>query len=284
MPATDEDMLRDLLHASTDDLVLAPGRGRAIVTRRRRQRAARGLLAGVPAIGAVAGGLAVAAHSGSTPATTAHRPSTETAAYVTRQVEAALGNAGSYIIETTGTQPGGATFTADTDPVTFSSRQTVIAASGRSITWSRAGDAANTLHWHNTLVDYHSRTWFPVNLQAAAPMAGGPPTSGTDVQGGVPAQIKQDIEDGRLTIVGHGEINGHNAIELQSVTKKDAVTKIWADAQTCQPVRMITGGAGAGKVTNIAWIRKSPALVQAVNNPQIPAGFTHVAPPSPGKK
>jgi hypothetical protein len=74
------------------------------------------------------------------------------------------------------------------------------------------------------------------------------------------------------------------AVELRSAGQQNPVTVLWVDAQTYQPVRMIIGTAGPGKVTNIAWIRKSPALVQAVNHPQIPAGFTRVAPPSPGKK
>jgi len=283
MPTTDEEVLRGILHASTGDLELAPGSARAILTRqRRRRRAARGLLAGVPAAGLAAGGLAVAAHTGTAPATSAHRPSIETVASVTRQVEAALGNADGYIIQTTDTQPGGATFTTDTDPATFNSRQTVTVGSDRSVTWSQFKDVANTLHVRNTVADYQSHTWFAVNLQATGPMAGGEPKKGTDAFGGLPAWIEQDIKEGRLSIVGRGQVNGHNAVGLRPAREHGVFTEIWVDARTCQPLRLIMAGAGARKVTNITWIPKTRALSRAVNTPSIPAGFAHVSPPLPG--
>jgi hypothetical protein len=58
MPDTDEDVLRDLLHSSLDDLSLAPGAARAIVTRQRhrelRRRFATVGVTGVAAAAAVA--------------------------------------------------------------------------------------------------------------------------------------------------------------------------------------------------------------------------------------
>jgi hypothetical protein len=65
MPATDEDVLRDVLHSSLDDLALFPGCARAIVTRqRRRELRRRFATVGVTGV-AAAVAVAVVAESGS---------------------------------------------------------------------------------------------------------------------------------------------------------------------------------------------------------------------------
>ena len=80
MPTTDEDVLRDLLHSSLDDLVMAPGRAHAIVTRqRRRELRRRSAVVGVTGV-AAAVALAVvtdggsATHAKQSLATSAHAP------------------------------------------------------------------------------------------------------------------------------------------------------------------------------------------------------------------
>jgi hypothetical protein len=80
MPTTDEDVLRDLLHASLDDLALAPGRTHAILTRqRRRELRRRSAAVGVTGV-AAAVALAVvtdggpAAHARPPVAGSAHAP------------------------------------------------------------------------------------------------------------------------------------------------------------------------------------------------------------------
>jgi hypothetical protein len=72
MPTTDEDVLRDLLHASLDDLAMPPGRAHAIVTRqRRRELRRRSAAVGVTGV-AAAVALAVVTDGGS--AAHARRP------------------------------------------------------------------------------------------------------------------------------------------------------------------------------------------------------------------
>src|SRR3984957_3388697 len=114
--------LRSALDEEAGDLRVPPGAAQRARSRARRRRAARGLLAGVPAA-ALATGLVLAMQNnnrghapratGTTPspaapaATAASQPAVETAAYVTKRVEAVLANANHYIIrETTNSSPG----------------------------------------------------------------------------------------------------------------------------------------------------------------------------------
>jgi hypothetical protein len=283
--------LRSALDDEVENLRAEPGAAQRARTRARRRRAARGLLAGVPAV-ALATGMVIAAQS-STPGPTTSatgtttspagpttsKPRVETAAYVTKQVEAALANADHYIIRETTQSYSGGTYTNWSDPQTGSSYAVQGTGSGQVLSWNSTFLVNNVLHWRTTEADYSSHTWFVSVIHAAGPIQGALP-QGPDVPGGSPAQLKKMLAGGLMRIVGHGYINGHNATELRA--RLGAITlEVWVDSQTYQPVRFIKsfgGGLGA-LVFNESWITRTPALVSITTHPQIPAGFASVPAP-----
>jgi hypothetical protein len=275
--------LRSALDDEAADVHARPDVAQRARSRGRRRRAARGLFAGVPAV-ALAAGLVIAAQGGTTPVarhpgTTTSKPQVATAAYVTKQVEAALANADHYIIrETTQSYSGG--YTSWTDPRTGSSYAVQGAGSGKVLSWNSTFYVNNVLHWRTTEADYSSHTWFVSVIHAAGPIQGTPP-QGPDVPGGSPAQLMKWLADGTMRVVGHGYVNGHGATALQ--TRLGVITlEVWVDSKTYQPVREIKsfgGGLKATLVFNDSWIPRSAALVSLANNPQIPAGFTQVPAP-----
>ena len=263
--------------------------------RARRRRTVRGLVAGVPAV-ALAAGLVVAAQGRPAPATsatsanratstarpagtTAASPRYVTAAYVTRQVEAALANADHFIIrDETGSYPGG-TLTEWTDPRTGSTYSVQGTGAQRTLAWNSTFYVKKVLHWKTVEADYSSHTWFVSIIHAAGPIQGAPP-SGPDVPGGSPAQLQEMLKKGLLHIAGHGTVNGHKATELKGNTGPVTLT-VWVDSTTYQPVRYIRDfGKNLGSlVFNETWMPRSPALVHIANTPRIPAGFTRVPAP-----
>jgi hypothetical protein len=284
--------LRSALDDEVENLRAQPGAAQRARTRARRRRAARGLLVGVPTV-ALATGLVIAAQS-STPGPTTSatgtstrsagpttsNPQVETAAYITKHVEAALANADHYIIRETTQSYSGGIYTGWTDPRTGSSYAAQGAGSGKVLSWNSTFYVNDVLHWRTTEADYSSHTWFVSVIHAAGPIQGAPP-NGPDVPGGSPAQLKKGLADGTMRVVGHGYVNGHHATELRA--SLGVITlEVWVDSHTYQPVREVKsfgGGLNDVLVFNDSWIPRTPALVSLANHPQIPAGFTRVPAP-----
>src|SRR5712664_2360509 len=122
--------VRAMLDGVTTDLRAPAATAARARSRGRRRRTARGLLAVVPAAGAIAG-VAVAMHGGGAaparPAIAAPSPSVkvqhaQTAAYVTRQIKKVLGTADNYIIKSSATSGPGQVTTSYLDTVTGTAR------------------------------------------------------------------------------------------------------------------------------------------------------------------
>jgi hypothetical protein len=279
--------LRSALDEEAGHLRVPPGAAQQARTRARRRRTARGLLAGVPAV-ALAVGLVVATQSHSRgpaaatgPVSSAPAgPAVETAAYVTRHVEAALANADHYIVRDTTSSYAGGTYTSWTDPRTGSSYATQGTGSHMVLSWNSSYFAHRILHWRTTEADYFTHTWSVSVIHAAGPVQG---RLTTPADGGVlgPAQLKKWLKEGTMRVVGHGQVNGHHATELRA--RLGIITmEFWVDSRTFQPVRTIRsfgGGLKTSLVSNESWIVRTPHLVRLANHPQIPAGFTRVAAP-----
>jgi hypothetical protein len=277
-----------------------------LIGRRARRRQRRGLaLRGATAAGVAvlaAGGLFIAVHptggtSGRTPAgatasagqheATGTAPRAETVAYVTTQVKAALGNVNDYILRTDQVQTGagGDTATNWTDPRTSNDYEVLNdPATGKSLAWLSTYLVNRVLTWKDIEADYSTHTWFTSVFHAAGPIQGS--TAGATSTVLTPAQIKAWLDAGKLTILGHQEINGHDAIGLRS-RWADGYRELWVDAQTFLPVREITADFANSNgplknvtlVANETWLPRTRSLLDMVNDVRIPAGFSQVAPP-----
>jgi hypothetical protein len=259
-------------------------------SRARRRRAARGLLAIVPAAGVIAG-LAVAAHGGGTaappvtavaPSVTGSAPAVVTDAYVVSHVQAALRGANDFIIVTKATTGPGQVTTTYLDPATGTGRS-VASIGGHKVTyWIKTTTSGGRDHWQTTYVDYTSRTWWTKNSQSGKL---GKATSGDIVlpADASPDEIIKGLAVGQVRVGVKGKVNGHLAIELiyaGGLAAKAGAVRYWVDATTFQPVRIDLPPFTAATTITEAWIPKSAALVTETNTPQVPAGFRQV-PPSP---
>jgi hypothetical protein len=284
--------LRSALDEEAGDLRVPPGAAQRARSRARRRRTARGLLAGVPAV-ALATGLVLAMQNnpggpatsatGTTAspavpaASAASQPAVETAAYVTKHVEAVLANANHYIIRETTNSYAGGTYTSWTDPRTGSAYAVQGTGSRKVLSWNSAYFVKRVLHWSTTEADYSTHTWFVSVIHAAGPVQGPlpKPADGNDVS---PAQLRKWLKDGTMRVVGHGHVNGHQATALRAQLAIGTL-KIWVDSRTFEPVREISALGVEQKhalVFNESWVPRTSRLVSLANHPQVPAGFTRV--------
>jgi hypothetical protein len=254
--------------------------------------AAGGLFAALHGTGGSAAGNTAGAKGGTTPgrgatATAAAPVRAETVAYVTEQVKTALGNVNDYILRTDQVQtgPGGDSATNWVDPRTGNDYEILRDAStGKSIAWLSTYLVNRVLTWKTIEADFSTRTWFVSVMHAAGPIQGS--TAGVTNSVMTPAEIKQWLDSGKLTIVGRKDINGHQAIGLRQPWA-DGYRELWVDSRTFLPVREIMAdfANAKGPLKNVmlvgddSWLPRTKSLLDMVNHVQIPAGFTRVAPP-----
>ena len=280
--------LRSALDEEAGDLRVPPGAAQRARSRARRRRTARGLLAGVPAV-ALATGLVLAmqnntrgpatratgttASPAAPAASAASQPAVETAAYVTKHVEAVLANANHYIIRETTNSYSGGTYTSWTDPRTGSAYAVQGTGSRKVLSWNSAYFVKRVLHWSTTEADYSTHTWFVSVIHAAGPVQGPlpKPADGNDVS---PAQLRKWLKDGTMRVVGHGHVNGHQATALRAQLAIGTL-KIWVDSQTFEPVREISA-LGAGQTAH-------PGLQRVLGAQDLTPGEPGQPPPDPGR-
>jgi hypothetical protein len=293
----------------------------AVIRQRARQRRRRGLalrgtaVAGVAALaaggvfvgvhgaggaggtGGTSGGTAVAGKSASTRVgaaasrpgiadATAGTPAVITVAYVTGRVKTALGNVNQYIVQDDQVQtgPGGDSDLILTDPRTSNAYEVLRDSSGESLAWLSTYLVNRVLTWKDIEADYSTHTWFVDVFHAAGPIQGS--TAGATSTVMTPAEIKGLLDSGRLTIIGHKVIDGHQTIGLRQPWAR-GYRELWVDSTTFLPVRLITADFADQKgplrsdilIDNESWLPRTQALVNEVNQVHIPAGFTQVAPP-----
>ena len=114
-----------------------------------------------------------------------------------------------------------------------------------------------------------TRTWgewhrLTLNVELAADAAG----------------IRQAISQGRLTVVGHGEVDGHQAIELgipvpagTGTTLRVTSARLWVDAVSYLPLRQsLLFSDGKRTVTDYTFLPPTAANLARLR-PVIPAGY-----------
>lgn len=275
--------VRVALDEATDGVRGPAGLAARARSRGRRRRVGRGLLAVVPAA-AVVSGVAVFAHGGAPVpgVTAAPSPSVtvQTDAYIARQVEAVLGNADKYIIETSATSGPGQVTTTYQDPVTGTTRSVVSGAGDKVTYWIQTRVSGNEDQWRTTYVDYTTRTWW---TKATHSGRLGDDTSSLPALNAQtpPAQISRALALGELRIGLKGHVDRHAAIELvyagKLAAKADAV-HYWVDATTFEPVSIVLPPFTAASTITESWLLKSAANVAQTDKPQVPAGFQKVPP------
>jgi len=304
MKSPEETQLSDDLHRivdgppSTLDIDAIERSGQR---QRRRSLAVRGL-AGVAVLGvAVVGSLAAANHSGAT-GTVAGQAATrtaigkaaakpaspvkaETVAYVEKHIAAAASGLNNYLVKsrqnTSSVGTPSVEITIWTDPRTGNTMLQQGSGAGRLTYWEHDYfDSNRVLHWYQTQVNYGPRTYWIYDMHAAGPVQGPEPSGAVGGDYDSPAQVKQWLDQGVGTIVGHPYVDGHSTVEL-SITAGSAKTYvIFADVHTYQVVRTIdyfNQAPQAQPITaNYQWVPRTSAMVKLVNHPVIPAGFTQV--------
>jgi hypothetical protein len=282
--------VREAVDEATAGVRIPAGTAARARTRGRRRRAARGLLAVVPAVGLIAG-VTVALHGGrSAPASTPSQassvpgqsPAVQTDAYIIHHVEAALGNAGNYLIATSATSGPGQVTTTYSDPSTGTGRSVVTGSGDKATYWVQTHVSGGEDHWRTTYVDYTKHTWWTKTSHSGRL---GQDTSGIIVltADSTPGEISKALAIGEVGVGLKGEVDGHAAIELVyagKLAKKAAAVHFWVDAKTYQPVEIVSPPFTSASTIKETWIRKSAANVAQTNKPQIPAGFRQI-PPSP---
>ena len=239
-------------------------------------------------------GATVSATAGRSAASSAAHPSrsggatvrTETVAYVTAQVKAALGNVNKYVLrdDQVQTGPGSDSATNWTDPRTNNDYEMLNDSAGKSIAWLSTYLVNRVLTWKDIEADYSTRTWFVDVFHAAGLIQGS--TAGATSNVMTPAAIKSLLDAGALKIVGHRDINGHHTIGLREPWAR-GYRELWVDSKTFLPVRTISADFANQKgplqnvmlIDNDSWLPRTKALLEMVNHVHIPAGFAQVPPP-----
>ena len=211
---------------------------------------------------------------------------TETVAYVTEQVRAALGNVNKYVLrdDQVQTGSGGDSATNWTDPRTNNDYEILNDSAGKSLAWLSTYLVNRVLTWKDIEADYSTRTWFVDVFHAAGPIQGS--TAGATSTVMTPAEIKALLDSGALKIIGYRNINGHHAIGLKQPWA-NGYRELWVDSKTFLPVRMIIADFANQKgplqnvilIDNESWLPRTKSLLNIVNHVHIPAGFTRVPPP-----
>jgi len=295
MNSPEETQLSDDLHRLVADPPCAVDveaierRGRGL---RRRGFAVRGL-AGLTVLGvAVGGSLALTGGTDRDASQASSRPSAakaavpakaETVAFVEKQIAAAALNVNNYLVEaaqnTSSVGAPSVEITIWTDPRTGNTMLLQGSGASRLTYWEHDYfDSHKILQSDQTQVNYGPQTWWKYDMPGDGPVSGPVPKGPVGGNYVGPAQVKQWLDDGVAKIVGYPSVDGHHTVELSIWQGGVKTHTIFADVRTYQVVRAIKYFNQAPSiVANYQWVRRSPALVQLVNHPVIPAGFTQVA-------
>lgn len=307
MNSSRETQLSDDLHWLASGKPFTPDL--AEIKRLARQRHRRGLMwRGATAAGAVvlaAGGLFFGVHGFSgdhatvgpavgAPASVAPSRSatagatvrTETVAYVTKRVEAALATVNNDIIRDDQVMSGQTTNSGTnwTDPRTGNEFEIQTSSIGKSLFWLSTSSVNGVLTAHQVVAEYSTRTWYATALRLSGSSSQGPSVNNSSPVM-TPAEIKTWLDSGKAVIVGHQSTNGHNTIALRGPWVL-GYRELWVDSRTFLPVRIFVdyygntfGSSRDMKLTgNLTWLPRTESLVNMVNHVHIPAGFTQVAP------
>jgi hypothetical protein len=201
---------------------------------------------------------------------------------VKKGIAASLGSIDNYVIKAVGVESG-AKGPASGSTIWDDARTGDYMETGGGLndwTYNSYG-SGHVLELNQTAVYPQSRTYFSKTTKAAKPLSDYPLGDSGDSLTPSPQQIKQLLNGGTATIIGHAEINGHKAVGV-SVTKSGGTVQLWADTTTYQVVRAVdtvklSAGAVMHATDNYTWLPRSASLLKQMTTPVIPAGFKRLA-------
>ena len=145
--------------------------------------------------------------------------------------------------------------------------------------WERDYYGNRVLHWDQTQVNYGPRNWWTADEHAASPVKGPLPTGPTGGGYTLGALVAEVLDNTPGKIIGYPVVDGRPTIEL-SASVPGSQFQFWVDSRTYQVIRTakyFTGGLNVPPlVSDYDWVRATAALVNLINHPQVPAGFTRV--------
>jgi hypothetical protein len=217
---------------------------------------------------------------------------TQTTAYVVSHVARALDAMPGHAVVATQWTPSGSTDLRDSwTNGAGGSRQEVFTAAGqplsqRGISFS---GSAGRMTSKVTVVNYQERTWWSkVNQFAGARTApkitwtcgNAESVIATWNSGEMTGLLHTELSCGELKVTGHGMAGGIPTVTLSGTFSGGGTVTYWVNATTYLPVRFRwTSRAGLVFQMNLQWLPPTTANLAKVQV-QIPAGFTHVSPPS----
>ena len=230
-------------------------------------------------------GLAVAACTGPSSRSASGAPEAASLSSQLRQkIEAAQDPVG-YLVKTTAAQQesgssGSSTATIVwTDLATGNAMMQRGSGSARMASWEHDYYEDRVLHWDQTQVNYGPRTWWTAHDHANAPVSGPVPKEATE-GGYTPAPLMDDVL-GRATakVAGYPVLGGIHTIEL-SASESGSRFDFWVDGSTYRVLRSVKYFPATMPVPPVTfdydWVQASAAMVNLINDPQVPAGFTQV--------
>jgi hypothetical protein len=289
--STDESRFEDrLLTAILDDFdhLTAPAARPGRTARRRTARRVAG-----PALIAVAAAAAVAVTAfvtvGHSPARThppvaihpVTRPVVRTAAYVTAHLRAAL-SANSDIVYTLEHAPDSQTGKPVIDEIWSTSlsrtyRITDLSQAGRPVTGYLV-----TITAHRTVsivINYRARTWTRTVYPFGSASDRGRPGPRRSTPLGLAAQLRAQVRDGQVTLIGPATVDGQRTIHLIERSRGGAIN-LWVSPATYLPVREIDTARGVAQTSPKAirddyrWLPATPASLRLLTTGSaIPSGF-----------
>jgi hypothetical protein len=259
---------------------LGAGTGIEAVNRRGRRQRRRNLATGLRVLGAACI-LAVTACASASGQAIGKQADSVVGTGLRQRIDAAQDPVG-YLVRTTATQEGtgsSSTTTVWTDPVTGNAMLRRGSGASQVANWERDYYENRVLHWDQTQVNYGPRTWWTADEHAAAPIKG-PVPAGPAGGGYTPAAVVTEVLDKAAgQIVGYPVVDGRRTIEL-SVSMTGSRFDFWVDSRTYQVIRTVKYFLGAMPFPPIRsdyhWVRTSAAMVDLIDHPLIPAGFTQV--------
>jgi hypothetical protein len=233
-------------------------------------------------------GLAVVACGGSSGGAVQAASDAARAAPVSHQlrqrIEAAQDPVGYLVRTTEAQQEAGASgppavTTVWTDLATGNAMLQRGSGSARAASWERDYYKNRVLHWDQTQVNYGPRTWWAADDHAGAPVRGPVPSGPVGGGYGPAALVSGVLGKARGKVVGHPVLDGRATIEL-SVSVAGSQYKLWVDSRTDRIVRALRYFPAMlhfpPMTSDFDWIRASAAMVDRINHPRVPAGFTRI--------
>jgi hypothetical protein len=234
--------------------------------------------------GAPVAGATAATKTATGKKTTTTAPRIENLAYVRQQVEAAPYPPDSVVAaKQTQSGSGGYTTLIWTDPATGNMYQQNGSGAAKTGNWEHDYfDSKRVLHWDQTEVDYGPRTWWNFNEHAAGPISGPVPKGPISGDYTSATWVKEVLARDYGKITGHPVVDGHPTVEI-SASYLGMKWLFYVDSKTFLVVRQVKFFPSPLRATltdDYTWVKRTPALKELINNPQIPAGYTQVAPPN----